>query len=51
MDRRTLIVILVIIIIIALYLVLEWFGIVDFIPGVGQDGPSAAPNLLDIFRS
>jgi hypothetical protein len=37
MDRRLLIIILVIIIIIVVYFILEWFGIVDLIPGVGHD--------------
>ncbi len=42
MDRRIIIIILIIIIIIAIYLVLEWFGILDFIPGVGKGSGDTA---------
>jgi hypothetical protein len=50
MDRRLLIIILLIIIIIVAFFVLEWLGMIDFIPGVGQGSGDTAflPNYFHL---
>ena len=49
MDKRILAIILLIIIIVVAFIVLEWFGILDVIPGVGHDsGENFMP--IDFWR-
>jgi len=37
MDKRLLMIILLIIVIIVVLFLIDWFGIIDFIPGTGHD--------------
>ena len=49
METWKIILILIIIIVIAFF-ILEWFGFIDIIPGIGEPRPGGTGGLLDYFR-
>ena len=50
MSRTLYIIILIIIIIIIAFLLLEWFGFIDIIPGLGEPRPGGTDWLSDLPR-